>query len=145
MSGPKSGFPLIPNEQYITPQWVWDVLYDQCPVFRWALDPFPPDYSLDWRDAVALEDDKPIASNPPFSLAEEAARAIEGNQHLALLLPVAWDCAKRRIDLARKLERKIVLTKRIRWANLPQDGQPKHHHAWYIWGGTSKEPVLQYT
>ena len=51
---------------------------------------------------------------------------------VVLLLRHDWDCAAGRVDLVRKLTRKITITRRIRWID-GTTGSPREHHAWYVW------------
>jgi hypothetical protein len=81
-----------------------------------------------------------IASNPPYGkLAEPIIRhALEltkpARGRVAMLLPMAFDCAKGRVDLWNPpFKRKLVMLDRIRWANLEHTASPSSNHAWYIW------------
>lgn len=78
-----------------------------------------------------------IFTNPPFSRATDfaihALQLVEPvGGMLVLLLRHDWDCAAGRIDLVRKLSRKITITRRIRWID-GTTGSPREHHAWYVW------------
>ena len=57
-----------------------------------------------------------------------------------MLLPLAFDAAKGRRELfadCPAFARKLILTNRIRWANLPQKvAGPSVNHSWYIWDWT---------
>ena len=83
-----------------------------------------------------------IVSNPPFTFAAEFCRkALEITRPMqgkvAMLLPLAYDCARSRVDLfagCPAFARKYVLTKRIRWSNLPQKiAGPSQNHSIYGW------------
>ena len=129
-----SGYPLKPGETYITPQWVWDELKACFPQFIFSLDPCPPEYTVDWKEAITNNPSANVATNPPFTKGEAIARHChEIKRPCALLLPVAWDCAKGRIDICRELSSKLILTRRILWDNLPHTASPSSNHAWYIW------------
>ena len=57
---------------------------------------------------------------------------------VAMLLPVNFDTAKGRKDIFADhpaFARKLILTRRIRWANIEQKSAgPSMNHAWYVWG-----------
>ena len=138
-----SEYDLTPGQTYVTPQWVWEVLYDHFPHFRDAYECCPANSSFDF-----LQDDtirKYIATNPPYG--REAEKIVRHALHLtelaegsvAMLLPHAWDCAKGRVDLwSYPFACKIVLTRRIRWENLVQKAAgPSMNHAWYVWKWTN--------
>lgn len=137
MSQRHSGYELTENETYITPAWVWKVLYQYDAKFKGvAYDPCPPNYEVDYLTDTEFH--SVIATNPPFSLADKMVRhAIKHSASCAFLLPNNWDTAKGRVDLFRDSKefiRKIVLCDRIRWENLEQkENGPSTNHAWYIW------------
>lgn len=139
MAQRQSGYARQPSDCYVTPQWVWDKLYQVEPWAVAAVDCAPVDYEIDFLDP---EYNPPhafdwYATNPPFSLATEFCRkAIMLSGRVAMLLPNEFDTAKGRIDLFSKPPFKIkyVLTERIRWANLKQKKNgPSSNHAWYVW------------
>ena len=83
-----------------------------------------------------------LATNPPYSIAPKIIRHALMLTHnlrgkVAMLLPMAFDCAKGRVDIFRDhpvFKRKLVITKRIRWENLEQSKSgPSMNHAWYVW------------
>ena len=133
-----SRFDIMPNETYVTPDWVWQALYDFNPKFKRAIDPCPVDYKIDWLD-YKWKPTQYVATNPPFSHSTLMAeyfldmlidKEIAG---FALLLPHEWDCAAKRAPICACVDTKLVLTKRIKWDNLEHTSNPKKHHAWYIW------------
>lgn len=140
MSQRVSEYARIPGDVYVTPIWVYEALYLVEP---WAVDAYdcaPLEPKLDFleekREALFCCN---IATNPPFSLAEEFCRhAIAGAEKVAMLLPHAFDTAKGRTDLwLPPFKAKYVLTKRIRWENLEQKKNgPSTNHAWYVWDST---------
>lgn len=80
-----------------------------------------------------------IVTNPPYSLASEfVAHAIELTKpthgFVAMLLNNNWDTAKgnSRFTSLPCFDKKIVITKRIRWIE-GSTGSPRENHAWYIW------------
>jgi hypothetical protein len=82
-----------------------------------------------------------IVTNPPFVLSDAfARRALDLTRpyagKVALLLPVTWDTARRRLDLFLNhyFKSKHILTRRIRWENIEQKKNgPSTNHAWYVW------------
>lgn len=144
MAQRNSGYAKQPNETYVTPPWVWEVLFEHFPFFRQAEDPCPVNFTVDFLKRKAPV--RLIATNPPFSLADamiERARILtyrayelrQGPAAYAFLLPHTFDTAKGRKPLWEyPYWRKLVLTKRIRWENLEQKrAGPSSNHAWYIW------------
>ena len=87
-----------------------------------------------------------IVTNPPYGQSGKLAvafieRALSiiaktGGQ-AAMLLPIAFDTRKSRKHLFDGQSchyTKIILTERLRWRNLPQDGpSPSQHHCWHVW------------
>ncbi len=87
-----------------------------------------------------------IVTNPPFGQSGNLAfrfcwhalRLTEKRKgRVAMLLRDDFDSAGGRQQLFKlhpAWHKKIVLTERIRWTNLPQkDAGPSGNHAWYIW------------
>jgi hypothetical protein len=87
-----------------------------------------------------------VVTNPPFGV--QGKLAVQFIQHaldltetncgmVAMLLPVDFDSGVTRRHLFADhpaFSKKIVLTKRIRWVNLPQKAAgPKENHAWFVW------------
>lgn len=122
------------------------------------------DINLSGYDFLKSESKIPwgsIVTNPPgysrkkgetVSLAERFVRhALDltkpASGKVAMLLPLAWDTANSRRDLfdehpAFKIQH--VLTKRIRWANLPQKKNgPSQNHAWFVWDWSHEGPHLK--
>lgn len=101
-----------------------------------------------------LTDCQTIITNPPYSLAVpfiekalELTKPIKGK--VAMLLPVNFDCAKRRVHLFRNcpaFRQKWILLRRIRWENIDQkQNAPSSNHAWYVWDWSNyKEPTIGY-
>lgn len=97
-------------------------------------------------------------TNPPFGagghLAAKVARALivralSRSGDVALLLPATFDSGSTRADLFsgnRKFAGKLVLTDRIRWANVRQKRNgPSSDHAWFIWAAQHNgPPVVRY-
>lgn len=83
-----------------------------------------------------------IITNPPYKDAEAfVRRALDLTEKarglVAMLLPVAFDSAKGRMDLFEHHPawgRKIVLVDRIMWIEpeFKEDG-PSENHAWFVW------------
>jgi hypothetical protein len=129
-----------PADTYVTPGWVWDALYEVESWARTAFDCCPENASFDF-----LTHNGPyhrIATNPPYNIADKIVRhalaLTKPNMgRVAMLLPMAFDCAKGRVDIFRDhpaFDRKLVLMRRIRWANLPQSkAGPSMNHAWFVW------------
>jgi hypothetical protein len=92
------------------------------------------------------ETSRDIITNPPYSKAAEFVRRAlmltEKNKGaVAMLMRNDWDAAASRDDLLKPGSRywgKIVITRRIRWIE-GTTGQPRHNHAWFIWGGARYE------
>ena len=140
------------EETYVTPQWVWNKLYEVEPwAGKGAYDCCPEDRgTYDF-----LEDNLPrlrIATNPPYShpLAYKIVRhalnlTAPKRGRVAMLLPHAWDAAKKRAHLFNTplFKCKYVLTKRIQWDNLDHKATPSSNHAWYVWDWSNDGPNMQ--
>jgi len=140
-----SEYERLESDTYITPKWVWDILYDHFERFRDAYECCPANAQFDFCDDTIIR--KYVATNPPYGRqAERIARhalhvteLAEGS--VALLLPHAWDTAKLRTGIfGYPFHAKLVITERIHWANLEikRDKRgniirPASTHAWYIW------------
>jgi hypothetical protein len=102
-----------------------------------------------------------LITNPPFGpRAKLAERFIEvGLQRIAdcsfmaLLLPTDFDSAKTRRHLfagCPHFAGRIILTRRIKWFELPPGEErksPKENHAWYLWSRNvilGRQPVVLY-
>lgn len=140
-----------PHEEYITPDWVWQTLFELEPWAAGALDPCTNERFLE-KGIDFLEDHTPramIATNPPFSLSNEMVRHAIRVTHpsrgiCAFLLPVTWDCAKGRRELFGPLFKcKYILTRRIQWDNLEHKATPSSNHAWYVWDWRNDGPNRQ--
>jgi hypothetical protein len=157
MAERNSKFERVPGDDYATPLWPVEALLAvevfEDPVF----EPSPgAGYMVRALEACGhrviysdldflLYDGTPlpsIVSNPPFKLAAEfCRRALEITRpvsgKVAMLLPLAYDAARGRADLFRDcpaFHKKYIITRRIRWANLPQKAAgPSMNHAWYVW------------
>jgi hypothetical protein len=82
-----------------------------------------------------------IITNPPYV---DALAFIEHalclGDHVAMLLRTDFDHAKTRQHLfGVGFEKKIVLTKRIKWFE-ESTGSPSFNHAWFIWSHAHKGP-----
>lgn len=151
MAERNSEYQRIEADAYWTPQWVYDaLLLVEC--FHAAYDAAPRnpngyDFLTDWMDYTE------IATNPPYNLADQFVRhALDvtkrENGRVAMLLPMQFDCAKRRHDLFQKppFKAKYTLTRRIRWENLEQrKAGPSQNHAWFVWDWRYEgQPFLGY-
>jgi hypothetical protein len=141
-----SGYERQKHDLYVTPQWVYDGLYkvEKFPGGQWECAPI--NATFDFLDCSQSEAPN-IVTNPPFSLSDKfAEHAIaltkESAGKVALLLPVTWDCAKKRIHLFdRPFKCKYIFIKRIRWENVVQKkNPPMHNHAWYVWDWSYEGP-----
>jgi hypothetical protein len=134
-----SEYERIPGDLYVTPDWAYRSLIAVEPWASTAWDCCPVNSEFDFLECSASP--RYIATNPPFNISENIIRhALELTKPhggaVAMLLPHAWDCAKRRVDLfkAPPFKRKWAITRRIRWANLPQKtAGPSMNHSWFIW------------
>jgi hypothetical protein len=128
----------MPGDTYTTPNWCWNELYLAEPRFVGAWDCCPANANFDFLSVEApLE---AVATNPPFNNAEAIIRHALRltrplNGRVALLLPMNYDAAKRRVDLwGPPFKRKLVMLRRIRWTNLEQQAAaPSSNHCWYVW------------
>lgn len=96
----------------------------------------------DGKDAFLPFPFDAIITNPPYAISEAfVRRALDLTERarglVAMLLPVAWDSAKTRLDLTENHPawgRKIVLVDRICWFDpAPGDSTPSENHAWFVW------------
>jgi hypothetical protein len=131
-----SGFARLPEETYVTPHWVYELLYSVEPWARTAWDCAPVNARFDFL-TIALEG-QDIATNPPYKLAPQfCRRAVSHAPRVAMLLSQHFDTAKSRRDLfaeCKVFKAKYTLTKRIRWENLIQSSAgPSRNHAWFVW------------
>lgn len=91
-----------------------------------------------------------IVTNPPYSqgLAERFVRqSLMLSDFTAMLLPLEFDVAASRFDLVRDAHfTKLILPRRISWANLERRASPSQVHAWYIWDRNAEPggPRIQY-
>jgi hypothetical protein len=151
-----SGYSRIKSDLYVTPDSVYQELYKVEPWAKDAWDCCPINADFDFTEIAPLWSGPiRIATNPPFSCAEKIIRhaialALEpasegsGGSKIAMLLPHAFDAAKRRIDLwSAPFKIKYVLTDRIRWTNLVQkEAGPSMNHAWYVWDTSYNGPAM---
>jgi hypothetical protein len=156
MAERSSGYERKARDDYETPRWVTDALLsvERLPEPIWECAPGSGRMLNALNDTgahtVALPSDEDflqrrkmasvgsIITNPPYALADEfVEHALTFSVPVAMLLPVAWDTAKRRAKFFRDNERfraKYILTRRIRWENLEQKASgPSMNHAWYVW------------
>lgn len=150
-----SGYARLEQDSYATPFWVTEALLSAEEFLHPIWEPAPGagymvaalksfSYGLivgsgDFLQSKQLANS--IVTNPPYKLANEFCRhAITLVRptlgKVAMLLPMAFDCAKGRRDLfadCRAFKAKYTLTHRIQWANLPQTASPSMNHAWYLW------------
>lgn len=98
-----------------------------------------------------------IITNPPYGKQGRLALAFVNhaieltkitNGKVIMLLPVDWDSAKGRAHLFGNFKghvRKIILTERIRWTNLPQSKSgPSQNHAWFIWNHAGRGTAMHW-
>ena len=150
MSQRNSEYARVVGDTYVTPQWVYKALHrvERFDGEIWDCAPKcgrPDFFSINYSDYPN------IITNPPFKYAEEFCwHALMLTKHLggkvAMLLPMAFDAAKSRIELFAERPSKIkyVLTKRIRWENLEQKAAgPSMNHAWYVWDWNYIGPPLR--
>jgi hypothetical protein len=135
-----SEYQRIEADTYVTPQWVFDALFQRETIPQpWDCAPVNADF-----DFLTLKDlpegKRSIVTNPPYKLADEFIwHALELTRPragmVALLLPHAFDTGKRRRGMWRTpFKIKWVLTTRIRWTNIVQKKHgPSTNHAWYVW------------
>ena len=150
MSQRNSEYARMESDAYWTPEWVYDLLFSVEAFDGGAWDCAPRDPGFDFL-SLSEPFSPSIATNPPFTLAEDFCRhalaltkQVRGKA--AMLLPMAFDAAKGRVDLFAKPPSKIkyVLTKRIRWENLEQKtAGPSMNHAWYVWDWNYIGPPLR--
>jgi hypothetical protein len=135
MAQRKSEYARIEGDTYVTPQWVYDALYE-VEHFRHPWDPAPAYSEYDFFKVE--NDSRDIVTNPPFNIADKFIRhalCLSAGK-VAMLLPIAFDSAKTRRDLfeQKPFKAKYTLTKRIRWENLEQKKNgPSTNHAWFVW------------
>lgn len=133
-----SEYARITGDTYVTPRWVYDALYEVEPWAKKAWDCAPAGAQFDFLSYDLFTGD--IATNPPFSLAEDFVRhaLALGANRIAMLLPYAFDAAKTRRDLFAvpfaPFKARYNITRRIRWENLEQKkAGPSQNHAWFVW------------
>lgn len=162
-----SGYARQPSDNYTTPAWVVDLLFQNEEFEGSIWEPAPgegamveailrhsPDVYFTKDNFLEINQDaKNIITNPPFSVAEDFChQALKNTQRkrgkVAMLLPTYFDNGKAplRKSLFTLLPFKIkyVLTERIRWTNLEQKKNgPSTNHAWYVWDwNLSEEPKI---
>lgn len=138
MSQRNSGYTRVAGDTYITPRWVYELLWEVEPWAKSAWDCAPPCAQFDFLKVMLL--DKDICTNPPFSQAEAFVRhalmltRVYGGK-VAMLLPYAFDSAKGRVDLwGPPFKARYNIVRRIRWVNLEQKkAGPSQNHAWFVW------------
>jgi hypothetical protein len=148
MAQRNSEYPRAPNDTYITPQPIWDQLYEVEPWTRDAFECAPVDSDFDFLTMTALPAGyTSVASNPPFRLAAEFIRhALELTKphagKVAMLAPYAFDSAKRRINLFDRppFAKRWSITTRIKWENFKHVASHGTNHVWLIWNWEHKGP-----
>ncbi len=159
----QSGYLRQPNDDYATPSWVIDALFEHEKFTGPVWEPAPGSgqmvealrshvdqiYSTDSNFLELDQNAFNIITNPPFSLAEDFCHhaienTLENKGKVAMLLPSYFDNGKSggRIGLFKYSPFKIkyVLTDRIRWTNLEQKKNgPSTNHAWYVWDWAYQE------
>jgi hypothetical protein len=134
-----SEYERMPDDCYVTPAWVWQLLFKAEPWAVMSADPAPVNRSDEYDFLGDWDIEYDIATNPPFKHAEKFVRHalyLPTKVNCAFLLPHAWDTAKGRVDLFRdrRFKAKYVITQRIRWANIVQKkAGPSSNHAWFVW------------
>lgn len=162
MSQRDSGYARIEHDAYETPEWVTQALIPHLPAdlrsihepaagsgkmvraLRAALpNVFISEADIrdgeDFFDTQAVGADA-IITNPPYNVAPQfVAHAIDlmrpTGGFVAMLLRCDFDHAasRRRLFAANPaFEKKLVLTRRIRWIE-GSSGSPSFNHAWFIW------------
>jgi hypothetical protein len=172
-----SGYDLMERDFYATPHWVTDALLDRVTFRGRIEDPARGGGHIidacrarktaaggsdlkDGADFLKTEgNSRCIVTNPPYGKQGKLAvqfieMALKVTQQfsgqVAMLLLVDFDSGKTRRHLFKDcpwFQQKIVLTNRIRWANLEQKvAGPKPNHAWFVWdyGSESQAPVIRY-
>ena len=142
MAQRESGYARQEHDAYWTPAWVYEALYSVEPAFRGATDVAPRDaFSRGYDFLADLSPLTNVATNPPFHRSDEFVvwalnRTRINHGRVAMLLPIPWDTARKRVNLFTDchFRAKYILTRRIRWENLEQKKNgPSTNHAWYIW------------
>jgi hypothetical protein len=95
------------------------------------------------------ETSRDIVTNPPYSKSDafvrKALKLTEKHQGVvAMLMRAEWDSALARDEFLMPGSRymaKIVLTRRVRWFE-GSTGQPRHNHAWFVWGGKPVDDAI---
>lgn len=126
----------------------------------WGSDIEPDRPGIILYDFFACEGAANICTNPPFGIGGRLAvkfiemalavtKADAGK--VAMLLPLTFDAGKTRQHVfgnCPQYSGKIILTQRIRWANLEQKKSgPMENHAWHIWDwrkDPSAPPTVRY-
>jgi hypothetical protein len=169
MAERNSEYTRMEGDDYATPAWVTEALLSvesfQGPVWEpaagdghmvkaliagvYSVIPGYTDFLLEAEPCVGM---KAIVTNPPYkdNLHEKFVRhALDlvrpNNGKVAMLLPLEFDSAKRRVDIFRDcsaFKAKHTLMKRIRWENLEQKAAgPSKNHAWYVWDWDRRGPA----
>ena len=157
MAQRNSGYARIAGDNYATPAWPVELLLGAERFPQPVYEPAPGDgymvatlqtcgmrvIAFPGEDFFASSRTAPaIITNPPFDRADEFVRhALKLTEpelgKVAMLLPISFDTAKGRKDIFADhpaFARKLILTRRIRWANIPQMAAgPSMNHAWYVW------------
>lgn len=162
-----SGRKRIEHDRYETPEWVTDCVVPHLKIDKRTMIHEPAAGSgkmvralrrhgyrvssgdiTRGRDFLAKDKEYPvIVTNPPYSHAEEfvehaLACTFYARGTVAMLLRLDFDSAKTRAYLFAihpAFEKKIVLTKRIRWIE-GSTGSPSENHAWFIWRWKNESP-----
>jgi hypothetical protein len=134
-----SEYERMPRDTYITPDWVWESLYEREPWARTAFDCCPAhgDYNFleDWEISQDLR------TNPPFNIAEKIiAHALDlpTKVWIAMLLPLGFMTARGKLRRSLFTDRRYkgfyMLPARVRWVNLPQKKSgPSTEHVVHVW------------
>ncbi len=157
MAQRNSGYTRIAGDNYATPPWPVEQLLAAERFPQPVYEPAPGEgymvatlkacgmrvIAFFGEDFFAMSRTAPaIITNPPFDQADEFVRhALKLTEpelgKVAMLLPVNFDTAKGRKDIFADhpaFARKLILTRRIRWANIEQKSAgPSMNHAWYVW------------
>jgi len=147
MSERNSEYARQPDDAYWTPAWVFDALHE-AEKFYGPWDCAPRNADFDFLKMESAPSPH-IVTNPPFALAEQFIRHAldltrEQKGKVAMLLPHAFDTARRRVDLFDRppFKCKLTLLRRIRWENLRQKpAGPSKSHAWYLWDWSHTGPA----
>ena len=176
VSAVKSAYERVDGDFYATPSWVVHALLRRVSFRSFIFDPccgqkhiieacaqfnvaaFGADLATGADFLADTCDYRTIVTNPPYGSGGRLAqafieRALQQTARqcgqVAMLLQIDFDSGSSRRHLFennKSFQQKIVLTKRIRWANLEQKkAGPSKNHAWFVWDHANRQtPVIRY-